>query len=109
MQINPTSSGGRVVQDDTPFGRFRVEWDAHGTLISETLEIREPETRANTPCIHRGEYVTDIACESCKGKVTLKVYRCTKHETCTMDKRHKEVPGCCDAKCKDYEPKKQIN
>lgn len=38
MQIYVTKQGGRVVQGDTPHGRFRVEWDADGALVSESIE-----------------------------------------------------------------------
>ena len=42
MMIRPLPSNGRVVEGDTPWGRFRVEWDAAGKLISESVEIRRP-------------------------------------------------------------------
>jgi len=43
MQVKPTQSGGRIAQGDTPFLKYRVEWDAHGSLISDSCEIRTPE------------------------------------------------------------------
>lgn len=39
MILNPTKSGGIVVKGDTAYGRFRVEWDATGQLVSESCEI----------------------------------------------------------------------
>lgn len=46
MMIRPTPSGGRVAEGDTPLGRYRVEWDADSRLISERLELREPDPMA---------------------------------------------------------------
>lgn len=43
MRFHPTPTHGRIVTGDTPYGKFRVEWAADGTLISESIEIREPE------------------------------------------------------------------
>jgi len=40
MMFRPTQSGGRVASGDTPFGSFRVEWDAEGNLIRESCEIK---------------------------------------------------------------------
>ena len=42
MKFNPTPTHGRLLQGDTPYGKFRVEWAADGTLISESIEIRRP-------------------------------------------------------------------
>ena len=42
MKILKLKSGGRLVLGNTPHGRFRVEWDAQGRLVSEWIEIREP-------------------------------------------------------------------
>lgn len=46
MMFLPTKSGGRVVHGETPWGAFRVEWDASGRLVSERLDIREPDPMA---------------------------------------------------------------
>jgi YD repeat-containing protein len=43
MKLYPTSSNGRIVHGDTPWGRFRVEWDAAGKLIAQEIEMRTPE------------------------------------------------------------------
>ncbi len=44
MRFAPTPTNGRVLEGDTPFGRFHVEWDAAGQLVRESLELREPAT-----------------------------------------------------------------
>ena len=42
QQLKPTSSGGRIAIGDTLHGKYRVEWNAAGELVSETIEIRDP-------------------------------------------------------------------
>jgi hypothetical protein len=42
MSIIPTPSGGRVVEGSTPWGCFRVEWNAGGELMSHSLAIKTP-------------------------------------------------------------------
>jgi len=42
MRIQPTKGGGRVLEGDNAWGKFRVEWDAAGKLVSESMEIRTP-------------------------------------------------------------------
>lgn len=49
MIIKPTQHGGRIAIGDTPFGAFRVEWDADGKLMSEHIEIKNPTRPAETP------------------------------------------------------------
>lgn len=43
MSIRPTEGGGRVAYGDTPWGAYRVEWDRDGRLVSELVDIRDPE------------------------------------------------------------------
>lgn len=45
MHFKPTPSGGRLLTGDLPHGKFRVEWDARGRLISEFCEPRTPPQR----------------------------------------------------------------
>lgn len=46
MRFAPTTNGGRVVEGSTPYGVFRVEWDACGKLVRESLTISEPDPMA---------------------------------------------------------------
>ena len=55
MRIRPVNDHGRILTGDTPWGRFRVEWDAGGNLVSHEIEIRTPisaaaPTHAENPC-----------------------------------------------------------
>lgn len=100
IRAAPTSSGGRVITGDTPYGRFRVEWDADGQLVSEWIEMRSPETRENTPCRHRGGSVGSVECESCSGKVSVKVFGCELHGRATIRQRI-DGAACCQT-CPDH-------
>ena len=43
MRLGPTADGdGRVASGVTPYGRYRVEWDADGQLVSAELSKAEP-------------------------------------------------------------------
>jgi hypothetical protein len=42
MKFGPTPTGGRISQGDTPWGKYRVEWDAAGKLISAECTPAEP-------------------------------------------------------------------
>ena len=42
FSFRPRNTDGRILEGDTPYGRFRVEWDAHGNLLHHEIEIREP-------------------------------------------------------------------
>jgi len=48
MLIAETQSGGRIVEGDVPLGKYRVEWNAAGELVSETIEIRDPSLPAKS-------------------------------------------------------------
>lgn len=43
MIFKPTPTGGRLAQGDTPYGSYRVEWDAAGELIACECEPRNPD------------------------------------------------------------------
>lgn len=43
MMIVLTQSGGRLLNGDTPWGRFHVEWDASGKLVAESIELKVPD------------------------------------------------------------------
>ena len=46
MIFKPTESGGRIALGYTPFGDYRVEWDAGGGLVSVLCEIKTPADAA---------------------------------------------------------------
>ncbi|MCX5658587.1 MAG: hypothetical protein NTW19_02560 [Planctomycetota bacterium] len=43
MQFSPTKDGGRVASGSTPWGDYRVEWDARGRLVAQAMTARRPE------------------------------------------------------------------
>lgn len=103
MKITPTKNGGRIVEGDTRNGKFRVEWDADGVQISESMEIREPDTgpkRTAQACAHGGEVVDRVKCRPCSGSVQIKVYGCEVHGRCTVKRRVEGVTGRCST-CRD--------
>ncbi len=56
-----------------------------------------------TWCRHLGDVTGDLAeCDSCEGRVRIKLLLCSIHGDCTT---HKQVDGhqCCRG-CNDYEP-----
>lgn len=42
MRLSSSPSNGRILEGDTAFGKFRVEWAADGSLLSQSMEIRTP-------------------------------------------------------------------
>ena len=48
MKLTPTTTGGRVVEGDTPWGTFRVEWGPDDVMISENMDKRTPATLPGT-------------------------------------------------------------
>ena len=49
MRIRSTATDGRIVEGDTSYGCFRVEWAADGALVSHEIEIRTPQQAPQTP------------------------------------------------------------
>jgi len=110
LNIKPHNNLRRLA-GDTPYGRFRIIignhdgpiFDADGNQIGTlTMEMREPSTRDNTPCAHRGEEVERRVCETCRGSVKVKVFACMEHGQCTQRTKFDDTPGC--DRCKDYQP-----
>lgn len=51
------------------------------------------------PCVHRGELVDEVKCQTCQGNVKAKVFACPIYGTCTpFNNRIPLVRGCriCD-------------
>ena len=62
--------------------------------------FRVPAKRG--PCVHRGEESRREECDTCRGRVKLKVFDCTLHGECTLEKPLVGVATCND--CADYQP-----
>jgi hypothetical protein len=54
-----------------------------------------------SPCIHRGESTRSVECNSCRGRVRVKVFACSVHGECTIKKRAGELKTCLG--CVDHE------
>lgn len=66
---------------------YRAAWDGQ--------QLHRP------PCKHQGLMTGTIPCETCAGRVQLKILRCDVHTECTIGKA---VPGyACCVTCSDYE------
>lgn len=59
------------------------------------------QLRRQSVCEHRGEVRRVVECHSCFGRVSLKVYECTKHGECSMGRPIKGVAGVCE-QCRDF-------
>jgi len=72
-----------------------------GLELAEVLEARR------APCVHRGEATGELRdCETCAGRVRLKVLACAIYGACTVD----QPAGlqCC-ATCPDYRGADHVN
>ncbi len=74
-------------------------------IVSREQARRQPVAMLPSPpkaaCVNLGMPTGEMrTCETCKGKVALKVFRCAIHGTCTVGKK---VDGlACCANCGDY-------
>ncbi len=63
--------------------------------------VAMPPSPPKAACVNLGKPTGETqTCESCKGKVELKVYACSVHGTCTIGKKVDGVACCKD--CGDY-------
>lgn len=46
-------------------------------------------------CRHLGAEVRRSLCQTCSGRIELKVFACAVHGECTVAKRTDDVKGCC--------------
>jgi hypothetical protein len=52
------------------------------------------------PCKWRGAHIRGVACPTCRGHVTVKVFSCERHGECTIINAVPEVTACVH--CADY-------
>lgn len=57
--------------------------------------------RAKGLCANLGDSTRRIECQTCNGRIELKVFACAVHGECTARKRVDGVQGCC-TNCPDY-------
>lgn len=59
-------------------------------------------TVAPLTCVHRGAVTREESCESCKGKVRIKVFACELHTECHLSRKELAVRSCLT--CGDRRP-----
>lgn len=60
--------------------------------------------RVNLPCLNLGLPTGEaVKCQSCKGNVSVNLFHCAVHGTCTLGKRLPGL-GCCDTDCHERVP-----
>lgn len=70
----------------------RAEWEAH--LLAQ-MRAAKPARRVPEPCPYFGEATGDsVECQTCSGRVSLKLFSCGLHRSCTPAKRVDGV-ACC--------------
>lgn len=66
--------------------------------------LPKPTATGPTRCKNLGEDTgKQVICQSCGGKVQLKVFQCSVFGECTIGKRTNEL-SCCDRQCEEYDP-----
>jgi hypothetical protein len=95
------SSSARCSDPAAPPGSARVSDPA------ETADRRSPQALwaapfpARLPCRRRGPVIGAWDCPTCKGRVSLKLFRCELHGCCTTIRRLEDA-ACC-ARCDAYQ------
>lgn len=51
-------------------------------------------------CIHLGEVIRLKECDSCRGKVSIKIFECKQYKECTIYKKLPEITSCSN--CGSY-------
>jgi len=76
---------------------------ACGNVLLACLEHSDcngAQWEIGSPCSHRGESTRSVECNSCRGRVRVKVFACDLHEECTIKKRAGELKTCLG--CTDH-------
>jgi glycosyltransferase involved in cell wall biosynthesis len=90
-----------------PRGRFRClscgkEIESSDKIAHDCQGRRSKPAKTDISCIHRGDEVRRVICDSCGGrKVELKVFACALHKECTLGKPQPGLRSC--TKCADRE------
>lgn len=82
--------------------KHRDNWAklAKSTISTTNPQVKQPPP---IPCQHLGPEIRREQCQSCGGKVLVKVMSCPIHIECQgQSKKIKGVASCCG--CPDYQP-----
>lgn len=86
-------------------GRFKCsacgyEW--RNASLHRNCPRSPRKRRSESPCVHLGNEVRRQLCETCGGRVSIKVFSCALHGEATVGKDLHGI-ACCGT-CKDYSP-----
>lgn len=104
-----TGSGGILLGEIPTFRPTSTTLPLSATTHSLTIRpsfslLPKPTATGPTRCKNLGEDTgKQVICQSCGGKVQLKVFQCSVFGECTIGKRTNEL-ACCDRQCEEYEP-----
>lgn len=78
------------------------------TCATAKISLPVIQNNDNLPCIHIGDKLRDILCDSCGGKkIETKVFECGIHGECTKNRNKEGIVNCIDCKASrmGYQPK----
>lgn len=76
-------------------GKRKVRCIRCGLTLMTVSDPEKVHANCKLECPHRGEAIRTEQCDSCSGKVLIKVFACSKHGECTIGKKIEGVV-CCD-------------
>lgn len=81
--------------------QMRAAWGGNPNDCTPVASRTIPPAGGPGPCVYRGEPTGGLAtCNTCTGRVQLKVHECEKHGRCVLDKAAAGVKSC--KTCGDY-------
>ena len=84
-----------AVANRRPIGHLLGRPDALATMATSA--------KRTDPCVHLGPPVDTVECESCAGRVLLKVFGCAVHGKC-LRRASKSLPHLAACRCEAYQP-----
>lgn len=82
----------------------RLRWIADWTREDEpgvaVPKIPREPSLLDPPCVYRGDEAGKVACKSCRGNVSVKVYHCSKHGKCNLGHTNLDAGRTC-RQCSD--------
>lgn len=83
---------GHVPCQKDPERRDIIDMQVHGCPIGIFKPGEGP--RDLTACVHRGVQTRETECDSCAGRVMIKVFECSKHAECSLSEKPANVRFC---------------
>jgi hypothetical protein len=82
--------------------RYRKLWGGDPATVTPATAATAPHRPRDrtAACVHRGRPTGETrVCESCTGRVSIKLYGCQLHERCSIER---DVGAAVCATCPDY-------